>query len=581
MQQPSTIDKLRENLRLQQVYNVFLRYGLDIAFDRFPTIASVRHSMQRWVWNLPEDLESPELPVKVRLMIEELGPTYVKVGQIVSSQASVIPAEWEAQLAQLQSNVPPFPSSEVREIIIDELGKPPEELYASFDSNAFAAASTAQVHRATLHDGAEVVVKVQRPNIRNQMKADVGIMRNAARVLSSRSQALRAIDLGGMVDEFGTNAIRELDYTGEAYNAFRLSQNMAGIPGVHIPKIYPELSTDKVLTMEFIRGVKISNLEAIDAAGLDRKTLAQNALRAIVKQLLIDGFFHADPHPGNVLVRLGGVHTGDIVFIDTGMVGELELTQRLNIIQLLIAVTQNDVTGMASVMKSLSTPFVDKVDEKAYYKDFERTVGRIMISGGAVDFGQAVSMSMDLLRQHGLRLDSNLTLAIKALMQAQAIAVLLYPEGGIIADGVQMIREEALKAVTADRIFEEGKKQLTMVAREAAGNLPSLSEATMGWLNQYRKGRFEVYVDTSGVAKEVTKINHLGRQLVIALLVVGMVIGSAIATVGIGLGEFTGQYWDFIAQIAVFGYIFSSIMAGLIVLRLVWRWLRGSPADKD
>jgi ubiquinone biosynthesis protein len=423
-QQASTLDKLRENLRLQQVYNVFLRYGLDIAFERVPTIAVLRASMQRWVWNLPEDLESPELPVKVRLMIEELGPTYVKVGQIVSSQASVLPAEWEEQLAKLQSNVPPFPGSQVREIIVDELGKSPEELYATFEPTPLAAASTAQVHRATLHDGTEVVVKVQRPHIRNQMKADVGIMRNAARVLSNRSQALQAIDLAGMVNEFGANAIRELDYTGEAYNSFRLTQNMATVPGVHIPKIYSELSTDRVLTMEFIRGVKISNLEAIDAAGLDRAALARNALRAIVKQLLIDGFFHADPHPGNVLVDL---HTGDIAFIDTGMVGELELAQRLNIIQLLLAVTQNDVTGMASVMKSLSTPFVDKVDEKAYYKDFERTIGRIMISGDTVDFGQAVSLAMDLLRQHGLRLDANLTLAIKALMQAQAIALLLYP----------------------------------------------------------------------------------------------------------------------------------------------------------
>jgi len=578
LEQASTIDRVRENLRLQQVYNVFLHYGLDIAFERVPTIALFRQKMQRWVWNLPEELESPPLPVKVRLMIEELGPTYVKVGQIVSSQASVVPPDWEEQLAKLQSNVPPFPSDVVREILIEELGAPPEELFAAFDANAFAAASTAQVHRATLHDGAEVVVKVQRPNIRNQMKADVGIMRDAANVLSKRSQALRAIDLSGMVNEFGSNAIRELDYTGEAYNAYRLTQNMAGIPGVRIPRIYSELSTDRVLTMEFIRGVKISNLAAIDEAGLDRKVLAQNALRAIVKQLLIDGFFHADPHPGNVLVDLT---TGDIAFIDTGMVGELELSQRLNIIQLLIAVTQNDVMGMASVMKSLSVPFVEKVDEKAYYKDFERTVGRVMIGGGAADFGQTVNLAMDLLRRHGLRLDANLTLAIKALMQAQAIAVLLFPEGGIVADGVQMIREEALKAVTADRLYEEAKKQLTLVAREAANNLPSLSEATMGWLNQYRKGRFEVYVDTSGVAKEMQKVSQLGRQLVIALMIVGMVIGSAIATVGIGLGQFEGKYWDTITQIAVFGYIFSSLIAAVVVLRLIWRWLRGQPADKD
>ena len=578
MEQVSTIDKMRENLRLQQVYNIFVRYGLDIAFERFPTIAAFRHNMQRWVWNLPPDLERPSLPVKVRLMIEELGPTYVKVGQIVSSQASVIPPEWEEQLAQLQSDVPPFPGSQVREIIIEELGRPPEEIFASFEPTPFAAASTAQVHRATLHDGTEVVVKVQRPNIRNQMKADVGIMRNGARVLSGRIQALRAIDLSGMVDEFGSNAIRELDYTGEAYNAYRLTQNMAGIPGVHIPQVFPQYSTDRVLTMEFIRGVKISNLEAIDQAGLDRKVLAQNALRAIVKQLLIDGFFHADPHPGNVLVN---TQTGDITFIDTGMVGELELAQRLNVIQLIIAVQQRDVDGMAAVMKNLSVPFVDKVDDKAYYKDFERTIGRVMIGGGAMDFGQAVSLALNLLRDHGLRLDPNLTLAIKALMQAQAIATLLFPAGGIVEDGVQIIKEEALKMVTADKIADAAKKQLTMAAREAANNLPSLTDATTKWLNQYRKGRFEVYVDTSGLATEVNKVNRLGRQVVIALMLVGMIIGSAIATIGIGLGDFEGDFWNLISQIAVLSYVFSSLVAAAIVLRLAWRWLRGRAPEKD
>jgi ubiquinone biosynthesis protein len=577
MEQASALDSIRENLRLQQVYNVFLRYGLDIGFERFPVVANFRNTMQRWVWNLPEEIERPTLPVKVRLMIEELGPTYVKVGQIVSSQASVVPPDWEEQLEQLQSNVPPFPASQVREIIVEELGKPPEELFATFEPEAFAAASTAQVHKATLHDGTAVVIKVQRPKIRNQMKADVGIMRNASRVLTGRVQALKAIDLAGMVDEFGTNAIRELDYTGEAYNAFRLAESMDTIPGVHIPRVYPELSTDKVLTMEFIKGVKISNLEAIDAAGIDRQMLARNALRAIVRQLLIDGFFHADPHPGNVLVN---TTNGEIAFIDTGMVGELELSQRVNIIQLVIAVQQNDITGMASVMKALSTPFAGPVDDKAYYKDFERTIGRYMVSGG-VDFGKAVSVALDLLRKHGLRLDPNLTLAIKALMQAEAIATLLYPEGGIMADGVTMIREEAMKVLTADKMAEVAKKQLGLMAREAANNLPSLTEATTKWLNQYRKGRFEVYVDTSGLAKEVTKFSSLGRQIVIALMLVGLVIGSAIATIGIGLGGFEGQFWTFVNQLAVLGYVFSSIVAMLIVLRLVWRWLRGRAPDED
>ena len=293
----SSVDKVRENLRLQQVYNTLLRYGTDVLFDRWPVIGDFRRTMQAWAWGLPKDLEPPTLPVKVRLMLEELGPTYVKVGQIVSSQASTIPSDWEAELVKLQSDVPPFPSDEVRQIIIEELGAPPEELYATFNPQPFAAASTAQVHRATLHDGTSVAVKVQRPYIAAQMKADIGIMQNAARVVSSRSEYVRSVDLVGMLEEFGNGALNELDYTGEAYNAFRLGQNLAAIPGVHVPTVYMHLSTSKVLTMEFVQGVKASNVEAIEKAGLDRDVLGRNALKAIVKQLLIDGFFHADPAP--------------------------------------------------------------------------------------------------------------------------------------------------------------------------------------------------------------------------------------------------------------------------------------------
>jgi len=154
----SSLDKVRENVRLQQVYNVFMHYGGDMLFSQNRFLYAVRHDLQRWVWRLPPDLESPTNPVKMRLMIEELGPTYVKMGQIVSSQASVIPPEWAAELEKLQSDVPPFPDEEARQRIIEELHAPPEELFAAFDPTPFAAASTAQVHRATLHDGAEVAV---------------------------------------------------------------------------------------------------------------------------------------------------------------------------------------------------------------------------------------------------------------------------------------------------------------------------------------------------------------------------------------------------------------------------------------
>ncbi|MFC2015729.1 ABC1 kinase family protein [Chloroflexota bacterium] len=569
------IDSVRESLRLQQVYNVFLRYGWDLAFQRWRLLGSLRHSMQRWVWQLPDELPELSTPAKVCLMLEELGPTYVKMGQIVSSQASVVPEEWEVELEKLQSDVPPFPAAQVREILHEELGGAPERLFATFEIEPLAAASTAQVHRATLFSGERVVVKVQRPGIVTQMKADLGIMQRAAGVASGRSEQLRAIDLKGMIEQFSDSVLAELDLRGEAYNALCLSENMAGLEGVHLPIIYPEFATSRVLTMEFIEGVKISNIEAIEAAGLERKTVARNALRAVIKQLLIDGFFHADPHPGNVLVNL---QSGQITFLDCGMVGQLDLAQRVNLIQLIFALQQRDVAGMGQILRNLSVPFAGKVDEKAYARDFKRVISRQLYVGGSAGFGQTVNLGLDLLRAHGLRLDPNLTMAVKALMQAEAFTTLLFPEGGIVAEGSEMVREMALQAVTAEKVVEVVKDQVMMTAREALNRLPSLSEATLGWLDQYQKGRFEVYVDTSGLDKTADRLARFGQQLVTALMLVGMIVGSAIATGVVAIIQPDERIWGFAGRLAYLGFVVSMIVAIFIVLRLLWRWIRGETA---
>jgi ubiquinone biosynthesis protein len=574
----SRLDSARESLRLQQVYNVFLRYGWDLAFQRWRLLGSLRHSMQRWVWQLPEDVAELSTPAKVCLMLEELGPTYVKMGQIVSSQASVIPEEWEVELEKLQSDVPPFPADEVRKILQEELGATPEMLFAAFEIEPLAAASTAQVHRATLFSGEQVVIKVQRPGIRKQMKADLGIMQRAAAVATRRSEQLRAIDLGGMIEQFSDSVLSELDLLGEAYNALRLGENMAGLEGVHIPTIYPELSTSRVLTMEFIQGVKISDIAAIEAANLERETVAHNALQAVIKQLLIDGFFHADPHPGNILVNL---QTGQINFIDCGMVGQLDVAQRMNLIQLIFALQQGDVAGMGQILRNLSVPFAGKVDEKAYQRDFQRVISRQMYVGGSTGFGQTVNLGLGLLRAHGLRLDPNLTMAIKALMQAEAFTTLLFPAGGIVAEGAEMVREMALQAVTADKVVEVVKDQVMMTAREVLKRVPSLQEATLGWLDQYQKGRFEVHLDTSGLDKSVDKLAGFGRQVIIALMLVGMIIGSAIATSVIALIQPDGQYWSFASRLAYLGFVVPMIVAIVMVLRLLLRLMRGETPLRD
>ncbi len=294
--------------------------------------------------------------------------------------------------------------------------------------------------------------------------------------------------------------------------------------------------------------------------------------------LMIDGFFHADPHPGNVLVNL---ETGDINFIDTGMVGELDLPQRINLIQLLVAIQQLDIPGMAQVLKNMSVPFVALVDEKSYYQDFERTIGRYFYSGVRAGFGEIVNVSLNLLREHGLRLNPNLTMAVKALMQAEAISTALAPEGGMLVDGVQIVQDEAVKIMTADRIIDEAKKQVMSGAREVFSNLPDLSMASVKWLNQYKKGRFEVTIDTSELAKEVDKIGRFGRQLVIAVLLVGMLIGTSIATGAIALSNQQGDFWDTMYRVVLIGFLFAMSVSILITLRLIWRWVRGYRFSED
>jgi ubiquinone biosynthesis protein len=570
MASKSSVDQIRENLRLQQLYNVFMRYGMDAALDR-GFIGVFRRRMQQWIYSPDRPLEPLSPPVKVRLLLQELGPTYVKMGQIISSRADVLPPEWEEEFNKLQSNVPPFPIEQVHEIIVDELGAETDVLFATFDEQPLAAASTAQVHRATLADGQEVVVKVQRPNIVNQVKSDIGILLNASRAVENRAEWAKEQGLTEVIEEFGKNIVLELDYQGEAYNARRISKNMDELPGVHIPIIYSELTTSKVLTMEFMHGVKISNIPAIQEAGLDRDMLAENTVRSLVKQLLIDGFFHGDPHPGNVLVDLD---TGIINYIDLGMVGELNFQQRVNLIQLLMVVQQHDSKGLAQVMIGLSTPYRDVVDERSYYRNFDRQVGRYLEPDSGGGFSQAVSAALDLLRDSGLRLDPELTLALKALIQLEAITSRLLPEGGLVELADRQIRGLVIDEVTPERVTEEVKKQATFAARELANRLPTLQEATLKWLNQYERGRFELYMDTSDLTEELGRARRVAVLGIVGLLLSGMIIGSAIA---IGVASIADVDVGILPQVAFVGYVLSMGVAGLAVFVVLWRIIRNKP----
>lgn len=580
MRETSMFERFRERRRLLQTYDVFVHYGTDFVFNR-GAVGAFRRRMQQLLHRPPYRLVPLEPAVKVRLMLQELGPTYVKMGQIVSSQSSVLPTAWARELTKLQSDVKPFSIDAATQVIEEELGRPPEELFDRLDPVPLAAASLAQVHRATLPDGREVVVKVQRPDIERRLRADVGILMRAGQVLERRTLWAREVGLRGVLDEFGTNLIHELDYRTEAYNARRLARNLASIEGVHIPEIERPLSGRRVMTMEFIDGVKISDVETIAAARVDPGQLAMRALRAAIKMLLIDGFFHADPHPGNVLVQLD---SDRLVFLDAGMVGEIGLRQRAYLVNLLYVASNYDVLGLAQTLRSLSEPF-RPVSEKTYYADFERRVGPFLEPGEHLAFAAVMNSGLEVLRDNGLRLDSQLTLALKALTQAEAFTRALYRGGlssprpaaaadmaAFVGPAFEIVQELVTENVTPEVITAAAKKQLAFVGRELASQLPSLQEATGSWLEQFRKGKITVKLDTSDLDQQLETAGSYIRLVTAGVLLAGTAISAGIVTAA---GESTdgplGFVTDFARVIFVAGVLLALIVVIVIVLRLVKR----------
>jgi ubiquinone biosynthesis protein len=565
------IAQVSERLRLMQLYGLLSQYAVDLAFD-WPLLRPFRRRMQQWLWRPAVPIVPLPPQVKARLLLEDLGPTYVKLGQIVSSQGRAVPREWEEELEKLQSDVRPFSYDDAREIVTRSLGGPPEALYGSFNPTPLAAASLAQVHEATTHDGRRVAVKVQRPNIHEQLRSDIRILARGATLLERRIAWAEDAGLTGVVREFGSTLLRELDYTIEAYNARRLERILAKVDGVHVPAVEPALSSGRVLTLEFIDGVKSTDTDDIDAAGLDRRELARNLVRGAVQMVMIDGFFHADPHPGNVVVELD---TGRLTFLDTGMVGELDLRKRISLARFLIAFRDRDAAAMGATLRSLSLPFRDP-DSVAFQRQFEQRIGPLIDPppGQPPQLQKLVSEALDVLRDTGYRLDSQLTLAVKAVAQAEAITSALTPEAeasDFAELGGAALEELVPKAVSAGVGITAARRHAISAVVEVAQHLPSVPEAASNWLGRLEKGEIPVSVRLAGLERHFSRVESIPRLIAAAVVLVGIVIGSALAA---GIDAGASGFRSSLRDVALVVYIASTAVAVMLAAALLWRLVR-------
>ena len=565
------IASVSERLRVMQLYGILLQYSVDLAFD-WAWLRPVRRPLQAWLWGVPVPDAQLSPQVKARLLLEDLGPTYVKLGQILSSQGRALPAGWEDELAKLQSEVRPFHYDDVRRIVAQSLGEPPETLYETFSPTPLAAASLAQVHEATTRDGRRVAVKVQRPNIHEQLQSDIKILARGAAVLEHRVGWAADAGLAGVVREFGSTLLRELDYTVEAYNTRRLERVLAKIDGVHVPDVEPALSSDRVLTLEFIDGVKSTDIPDIDSAGIDRQELARIFVRSAVQMVMIDGFFHADPHPGNVVVELA---TGRLTFLDAGMVGQLDLRKRVRFARFLLAFRDRDVSDMARTLRSLSEPFREP-NELVFQRDFERRIGPLIDrpEGQPPPLQRLVSEAVDVLRDNGYRLDPQLTLAAKAVAQAEAITSALVPEtraSDFAQLGGAALEELVPQALNKDAILGAARKHAILTVEEVAERLPTMEVAAARWVDQLAKGEIPVGVHFSDLDRYSTRFDSLARLIAATVLLTGLIIGSAIAaTTGAGKSVFRTDVSDAAAVV----YVGATAVGVAFVVLLLWRLVR-------
>ncbi len=543
---------VRHLRRYRRIGATFVRHGFGFAIDRLQP--AVRNRLGRSK-TMPLRVPSEGLAEHFRLALEELGPTFVKFGQVLSTRPDLLPPAYIAELSRLQDAVPPESWEEMHALLTRELGKSPEEIFASIDPLPIAAASLSQVHAASLRNGDDcpVVVKIQRPRVREQIETDLSILAELA-AGAQRTPLARYYDLPAIVDEFAYTLRNELDYAREGRSADRFRENFEDVPSLYIPQIYWEYTTQRVLTMERLSGIKIDDIAAMDAAQVDRKVVAQRSAEIIVKEILEDGFFHADPHPGNFVVMPGNI----IGAMDFGMVGHVDETLRLDLIRLYAAAV--DVDAGAVVDQLIRMGAVDEeINRRRLSMDVRRFLDRYR--GVTLEELRADEMFADIVPiafRHHIRLPADLWLLGKTLSMIEGVGRCLDPDFDMFAVSEPIVRHlirrllipGAPKSRTLLRLGTDWADVTTLLPR-AAGRV--LQQAERGDL-------FAVRVKDTDRVLHV--LDQLATRLSLSVLVAGLTMGLAVL-----IPSTTGNVLARI--VTILGFLLSATLSAWLVISIL------------
>jgi ubiquinone biosynthesis protein len=505
------LDTVRDLGRLREIAGVLARHGFGELLQRT--------GLGGLVSGKRSDEPETTLPIRIRMVLEELGPTFIKLGQVLSTRADLLPTEVVAELKQLQDNVPPLPFEEMRGAIESELGAPIPTVFTHFDEVPLASASIGQVYRAELatdEGPVAVVVKVQRPKVGRTIDRDIDLLYSFAHTIERSMPESRAYRPTALVGEFDRAIRAELDYAQEADNAERFADNHAQLLTVRFPKVYREVSSKKVITLEFFDGQNV--FDAV-AKGASAERIAKNAVQVVVKMIFEHGFFHADPHPGNILI-LGSAEAPVLGLIDLGLVGRLSPRLRDRLIDLLIAAASRDTRVIADVLYTIGRP-TKKIDRGAFEADVARLTDKYL--GRKLEdvaFAELIRDLSSASLKYGIETPSELLMVGKAMMTVEGIARQIFPE----IDLVREIRPYFAEIVGYRYSPERITSDLLHVAARFANAATEFPARADDILEDLRQGRMSAVVKQPHLARAT---DRLGRRIGHALFSSALVLGGS------------------------------------------------------
>ncbi|HQY92061.1 AarF/ABC1/UbiB kinase family protein [Caldilinea sp.] len=543
----SGVSNFRGNVRrVDEIIRVLAKYGLaDWVGDNTPGFIR-----RRFVTGEGVAVSDYPIEVRIRLALTELGTTFIKLGQMMSTRADLVGPELAAELASLQADTPADPPAVVRATIYSELGAPPEELFAWFDENALASASVGQVHLARLADGADVVVKVQHAGIESKVRSDLNLLATVAQLAETNSKELAHYHPTDTVTEFSRSLLRELNFHTELTNLLRFAQNFADDPRVHIPVAYPELSSRRVLTMEKLDGYSIANAAQMAADGVERGAFAGLFADCMMQMIFRDGFYHADPHPGNLFV----LPRQKFGLLDCGKVGRVDEQTRDDFIGIVASFLTGDVESLTDQLIELCEVPID-LNRAAYRADVAEFIGEFRESmDGNLDLGAAFEAMFGIIRRHHLVVPPRINLLLLVIVQIEGTARQLDPAFDLTAT-LQSYGADLLKRRFSPQQLQ---KEVVRSFRDWSRLLKALPRETVNLLERTQRGELQIHVQQHGLQASLSRLTY-------GILVSALLLGSSLL-------------WALAAPPALWGVSIFGVLGAVLglalaahLLYLVWR----------